>query len=50
MAYESNGSVYLSITDFKKKGHDYRKLKPSKACLPDSPSIITGISIVLLKC
>eukprot|EP01059_Diplonema_ambulator_P001714 TRINITY_DN11448_c0_g1_i1.p2 TRINITY_DN11448_c0_g1~~TRINITY_DN11448_c0_g1_i1.p2 ORF type:complete len:713 (+),score=360.42 TRINITY_DN11448_c0_g1_i1:171-2309(+) len=28
LAYESNGSVYLSISDFKKAGHDYRKLRP----------------------
>eukprot|EP00462_Mataza_sp_D1_P012013 CAMPEP_0175165548 /NCGR_PEP_ID=MMETSP0087-20121206/27151_1 /TAXON_ID=136419 /ORGANISM="Unknown Unknown, Strain D1" /LENGTH=410 /DNA_ID=CAMNT_0016454945 /DNA_START=16 /DNA_END=1245 /DNA_ORIENTATION=- len=30
LAYESNGSVYLSIDDFKKQGHNYRKLDPSK--------------------
>jgi cysteinyl-tRNA synthetase len=28
LAYASNGSVYLSIADFKKAGHHYRKLKP----------------------
>jgi len=29
VAYESNGSVYFSIDDFKKRGHDYRKLVPA---------------------
>jgi len=28
LAYESRGSVYLSIADFKKAGHYYRKLEP----------------------
>ena len=28
LAYESQGSVYLSINDFKSAGHDYRKLDP----------------------
>ena len=28
LAYEANGSVYLSIEAFKAAGHDYRKLKP----------------------
>ena len=28
LAYASNGSVYLSIDDFKKAGHTYRKLVP----------------------
>eukprot|EP00038_Savillea_parva_P001693 m.106523 g.106523 ORF g.106523 m.106523 type:complete len:899 (+) comp10591_c1_seq1:83-2779(+) len=28
LAYASNGSVYLSIADFKASGHSYRKLKP----------------------
>jgi cysteinyl-tRNA synthetase len=29
MAYESNGSVYLSIDNFKQKGYKYRKLSPA---------------------
>lgn len=29
MAYESNGSVYLSIEDFKTNGYNYRKLSPA---------------------
>ena len=29
MAYESNGSVYLSIEDFKQNGFKYRKLSPA---------------------
>eukprot|EP00040_Diaphanoeca_grandis_P034475 m.213818 g.213818 ORF g.213818 m.213818 type:complete len:925 (+) comp33159_c0_seq1:114-2888(+) len=28
LAYESNGSVYLSVEGFAKAGHHYRKLKP----------------------
>ena len=28
LAYASNGSVYLSIDEFKKQGHTYRKLDP----------------------
>eukprot|EP01064_Diplonema_japonicum_P010846 TRINITY_DN1806_c1_g1_i1.p1 TRINITY_DN1806_c1_g1~~TRINITY_DN1806_c1_g1_i1.p1 ORF type:complete len:793 (+),score=265.15 TRINITY_DN1806_c1_g1_i1:172-2550(+) len=28
LAYESNGSVYLDISAFKARGHDYRKLRP----------------------
>mmetsp|Transcript_35326 Transcript_35326/g.77392 ORF Transcript_35326/g.77392 Transcript_35326/m.77392 type:complete len:806 (+) Transcript_35326:114-2531(+) len=31
MAYESNGSVYLSIDDFKANGFNYRKLSPAPA-------------------
>eukprot|EP00051_Salpingoeca_urceolata_P028443 m.486900 g.486900 ORF g.486900 m.486900 type:complete len:825 (-) comp24665_c0_seq1:170-2644(-) len=30
LAYESGGSVYLSIDAFKQAGHDYRKLVPEK--------------------
>lgn len=29
MAYESNGSVYLSIEAYRAAGHDYRKLNPA---------------------
>lgn len=29
VAYESRGSVYFSIDDFKKRGHTYRKLVPA---------------------
>ena len=29
MAYQSNGSVYLSIDDFKSNGYNYRKLSPA---------------------
>ncbi len=28
LAYESNGSVYQSITKYQHAGHVYRKLKP----------------------
>lgn len=31
MAYESNGSVYLSLDAFKGSGHNYRKLSPAAA-------------------
>ncbi|KAJ9467365.1 putative cysteine--tRNA ligase [Diplonema papillatum] len=30
LAYESEGSVYLSIDDFKNAGHTYKKLRPGK--------------------
>jgi len=29
MAYESNGSVYLSLDEYQKRGHNYRKLSPA---------------------
>ena len=35
LAYVSNGSVYLSIDEFKKAGHSYRKLKPGKDTTAD---------------
>ena len=31
MAYESNGSVYLSLDEYQKAGHNYRKLSPAAA-------------------
>ena len=30
LAYESNGSVYMDIASFRKAGHEYPKLEPSK--------------------
>lgn len=30
LAYESNGSVYMDLAAFKRAGHDYPKLQPSK--------------------
>lgn len=47
LAYASNGSVYLSINDFKQQGHSYRKLEPfsgdtSEEAMTESEGALAG--------